>query len=203
LPLKVRIAVGIVLVLIGLIGIVSLPFSMMNGHRRDYWSSTYYSAATISAQGAGFSQFISMDQAKAIADHYLDSLNNPDLIIKEIMEFQNNFYIMIYEKSSGVGAFEMLIWKTDPSGMMGYDGNCGGMMGRGMMNGSGLGYGWWMPLGGAVFLTILIVGLYLLFSAYHKPEWSSGSGPIEILKGRYAKGEITGEQYQKMKKELE
>jgi hypothetical protein len=133
--LKVRIAVGIVLVLIGLIGIVSLPFSMMNGHRRDYCSSTYYSAATISAQGAGFSQFISMDQAKAIADHYLDSLNNPDLIIKEIMEFQSNFYIMIYEKSSGVGAFEMLIWKTDPSGMMGYDGNYGGMMGRGMMVG--------------------------------------------------------------------
>jgi putative membrane protein len=94
-----------------------------------------------------------------------------------------------------VGAFSMV-------GMMGWYGGRG-MMGRGMMNGSGLGYGWWMPLGGVVFLTILIVGLYLLFSAYHKPERSSGSGPIEILKGRYAKGEITGEQYQKMKKELE
>ena len=94
-----------------------------------------------------------------------------------------------------VGAFSMV-------GMMGwYDGH--GMMGGGMMNWGGLGYGWWMPLGGASFLTILIVGLYLLFSAYHKPERSSGSGPIEILKERYAKGEITEEQYKKMKKEVE
>ena len=94
-----------------------------------------------------------------------------------------------------VGAFSMV-------GMMGWYGGRG-MMGGAMMNGCGLGYGWWMPLGGAAFLTILIVGLYLLFSAYHKPERSSGSGAIEILKGRYAKGEITEEQYQKMKKELE
>jgi len=95
-----------------------------------------------------------------------------------------------------VGAFSMV-------GMMGWYGGGRGMMGGGMMNWGGLGYGWWMPLGGAAFLTILIVGLYLLFSAYHKPERSSGSGAIEILKGRYAKGEITEEQYQKMKKELE
>ena len=94
-----------------------------------------------------------------------------------------------------VGAFSMV-------GMIGWYGGRG-MMGGAMMNEGGLGYGWWMPLGGAAFLTILIVGLYLLFSAYHKPERSSGSGAIEILKGRYAKGEITEEQYQKMKKELE
>jgi len=94
-----------------------------------------------------------------------------------------------------VGAFSMV-------GMMGWYGGRG-MMGGGMMNGGGLGYGWWMPLGGVAFLTILIVGLYLLFSAYHKPERSSGSSAIEILKGRYAKGEVTEEQYQKMKKELE
>ncbi len=66
-----------------------------------------------------------MNQAKAIAQQYLASLGNSNLAIKEIMEFQNNFYILYYEKDTGIGAFEMLIWKQTPSaGMMG-----GGMMG--------------------------------------------------------------------------
>jgi len=89
-----------------------------------------------------------------------------------------------------VGAFSMI-------GMMGGY----GMMG--MMGWSRMGYGWWMPLGGAAFLIILIVGLYILLSAYHKPERLPSTSAIEILKQRYAKGEITDEQYQKMKKELE
>jgi len=68
---------------------------------------------------------VTMDQAKAIAQQYLASLGNSNLAIKEIMEFQNNFYIIYYEKDTGIGAFEMLIWKQTPSyGMMG-----GGMMG--------------------------------------------------------------------------
>ena len=65
------------------------------------------------------------------------------------MEFENNFYIIYYEKSTGLGAFEMLIWKTSPNagqimpepgpnmmwntkygGMMGHMGGfMGGMMG--------------------------------------------------------------------------
>ncbi len=67
---------------------------------------------------------ITMDQAKAIARQYLASTQNSNLAIKEIMEFQYNFYIIYYEKDTGRGAFEMLIWKqVPPSGMMG-----GGMM---------------------------------------------------------------------------
>jgi hypothetical protein len=72
---------------------------------------------------------ITLDQAKQIAQQYLASTGNSNLAIKEIMEFQNNFYIIYYEKDTGSGAFEMLIWKeTSSSGMM-----SGGMMGgRGM-----------------------------------------------------------------------
>jgi hypothetical protein len=48
------------------------------------------------------------------------------------MEFQNNFYVVYYEKDTGIGAFETLIWKQTPSsGMMG--GDMG--MGNGMMTG--------------------------------------------------------------------
>jgi hypothetical protein len=75
---------------------------------------------------------ITLDEAKAIAQQYLVSLGDPNLAVKEIMEFQYNFYVMFYEKDSGLGAFEMLIWKQAPSSeMMG--GNMG--MGAGMMGG--------------------------------------------------------------------
>ena len=67
---------------------------------------------------------ITLEQARRIAEQYLASKQNPNLAIKEIMEFQNNFYVPYYEKDTGIGAFEMLIWKQAPdSGMM------GGMMG--------------------------------------------------------------------------
>ncbi len=53
-----------------------------------------------------------MDQALTIAESYLVSQNNPDLAIDEVMEFEQNFYIIYYEKSTGIGAFEMLIDKS-------------------------------------------------------------------------------------------
>ena len=72
---------------------------------------------------------ITIDQAKTIAQDYIQSLGNPNLGIKEIMEFQYNFYIQVYEKDTGIGAFEMLIWKqAPPYGMIG--GGMGMMYGR-------------------------------------------------------------------------
>jgi hypothetical protein len=37
---------------------------------------------------------------------------DPNFAIKDIMEFDNNFYLIVYEKDTGIGAFEMLVWKT-------------------------------------------------------------------------------------------
>ena len=53
----------------------------------------------------------SMDDAFSISERYLASLNKPDLDIGEIMEFEQNFYVVYYEKSTEIGAFEMLIDK--------------------------------------------------------------------------------------------
>ena len=69
------------------------------------------------------------------------------------------------------------------------------MMGR-------TGYWRWMPLGSLVFFIILIIGLYLVLSPLKKPEAVS-AGAMKILKERYAKDELTSEQYHSMKKELE
>jgi len=52
---------------------------------------------------------ITIEQANQIAQLYLTSLRNPDIAIDEIMEFQYNFYILFYEKSTGIRAFEMLV----------------------------------------------------------------------------------------------
>ncbi|MCJ7560157.1 hypothetical protein MUO79_06015 [Candidatus Bathyarchaeota archaeon] len=54
---------------------------------------------------------ITIDSAVTIAQRYLTSLSNPDLAIDEVEEYTQNFYVLYYEKSTGNGAFEMLIDK--------------------------------------------------------------------------------------------
>ena len=66
---------------------------------------------------------ISIDRAAELANDYLESLGNNDLAIDEIMEFEFNFYIVYYEKSTGIGAFESIIDKQGAYGMMGIMGS--------------------------------------------------------------------------------
>jgi hypothetical protein len=134
---------GIALVLVGLLGaVVLIPLSMMStGVIGDWPQSEDYGRSSLS-----------MERTEYLANQYLASLNDPDLAVKEIMEFEQNFYVIYYERSTGVGAFEVLIWKTGENagritpepgpnmmwntkygGMMGHMG--GGMMGGGMMGG--------------------------------------------------------------------
>ena len=54
---------------------------------------------------------LNITTAETIASNYLSAVNNPDLAVKEIEEYSQNFYVQYYEKSTGVGAFEMLIEK--------------------------------------------------------------------------------------------
>jgi len=88
---------------------------------------------------------IDLERAEGIAERYLDSLNDPDLAIGEIMEFEYNHYVVYYERSTGIGAFEMLIDKESgrifpeygPNMMWNIKYGHGGMMGGpgGMMSG--------------------------------------------------------------------
>lgn len=66
-----------------------------------------------------------MDEAVSIAQSYLKALNNPNLAIDKVIEFQKNFEVIYYEKGSGIGAFTITISKPgtgplplDPSGYM-------------------------------------------------------------------------------------
>lgn len=55
---------------------------------------------------------IGIERAHGIAERYLEAMGNPDIAIAEVMEFEYNYYVVYYEKSTGIGAFEMLIDKS-------------------------------------------------------------------------------------------
>ncbi len=82
-----------------------------------------------------------------------------------------------------------------------------GMMGSGMMGWRGYGYGYGFNWLGAllqmilflVFLGLIAFGIYYLIGR-GKPTPSDRS--LEILKERYAKGEISREEYDRMRQEL-
>ncbi len=69
------------------------------------------------------------------------------------------------------------------------------------MNGMGfMGFGWlWI----IILIVIILAGVYFFSEGFKKenvPQTSTSS--IEILKQRYAKGEITKEEFDRMKREL-
>lgn len=71
---------------------------------------------------------------------------------------------------------------------------------RGYPRGSMMG-----PVGfGGVFMWIaLILVIAVLVFLVSKSGKSSGDTPAEILKRRYVRGEISGEEYRRMKREIE
>lgn len=87
---------------------------------------------------------LTVDQAKQAVEGYLKNLNNSDLELKEIMIFNNNAYARIVEKSTGIGAMELLV---DPSTLsvypeygpnMMWNQKYGHMGGNGMMGSAGM-----------------------------------------------------------------
>lgn len=67
----------------------------------------------------------------------------------------------------------------------------------GWMMGWGMGY-WWIsvPL---FFFALIVLGAYFLIAGYESREGRA----LEILKERYAKGEITKQEFEEMKEALE
>ena len=75
----------------------------------------------------------SFDQAKQLANQYLGT--SSDLSIKEIMEFSNNFYVIVQEKNTGVNAFELLVDRYSGRVMLEHGPNMMWNTKYGMMNG--------------------------------------------------------------------
>ena len=102
---------------------------------------------------------LTVDQAKAAAEKYIQSLDLTGFETGEVMIFNNNAYVNVKETETGVGAFELLV---DPVSQTAYPeygpnmmwnlkygglghgsmmGGYGGMM-NGMMGGTGMMNGW-------------------------------------------------------------
>ena len=60
---------------------------------------------------------LSIDQAKAAAEKYIESLDVNGLEVSEVMIFDNNAYVVVKETESGLGAFELLV---DPTSQNAY-----------------------------------------------------------------------------------
>lgn len=80
-----------------------------------------------------------------------------------------------------------------------------------MMGGDWSGWGWGMGFGGIfmiLFWVVVILGVVALAKWIFSPGGAAGpSSParsaLEILKERYARGEIDRDQYQQMRRDLE
>ncbi|MEM2912188.1 MAG: hypothetical protein QW146_06770 [Candidatus Bathyarchaeia archaeon] len=85
------------------------PYGGRGCHGRNGWNG--FGIPTYPAYPNTPTAPITIDKAAEIAQRYLISLNNPDLAVSEIEEYSLNFYVQYYERSTGIGAFEMLIDK--------------------------------------------------------------------------------------------
>lgn len=75
-----------------------------------------------------------------------------------------------------------------------------------MMYGYGYGMGIWMILGWVISAAVIVFAVYGLFILLRKSDARVSEGknrnPLDILKERLAKGEITTEEYHSIKEEL-
>ena len=90
------------------------PGGMMgNGSSGDMWSSCYpggmMGGATRSdPQG----RVLTLAQAQQRVQGYAARYNTSSLAVDEVMEFQKNFYAIVKDRSTGHGAFEVLVNKV-------------------------------------------------------------------------------------------
>ena len=112
------------------------PGMMGNGWRGGMMGGGYGPGGPVTASP------LSIEEAQDAVQAYLDDLGNSDLALKEVMIFDNHAYAEIVEKSTGIGAMEVLVdpasgsvypehgpnmmWNLKYSGMSGM---MGGMMG--------------------------------------------------------------------------
>jgi len=95
----------------------------------------------------------SLDDAAARAREALSAYGGSDLVVEEVMEFSNHFYVLVKEKSTGFGALELIVERNgfvhpEPGPSMMWNTKYGHMagsggwgMGGGMMGRWSLGYG--------------------------------------------------------------
>jgi hypothetical protein len=95
---------------------------------------------TTSGQG----EVTSLDEATAAVDRYVQSQGYTGLEVHEVMEFERNYYAIVSEKDTGIGAMELLVDKDtgavgpEQGPNMMWNAKYGMMAGGGMMRRGGM-----------------------------------------------------------------
>ena len=109
----------------------------------------------------------------------------------------------------GLVVLVVLLFGLLGGGMMGYGwgGPWGGWMGPGMMGGYGFGWGILMPVFWALVIGgIVLLVLRLLSPSHEATTWGgpgAGNRALDILRERYARGEVSKEQFDQMRRDVE
>jgi hypothetical protein len=106
-----RIVLGILLLVFGATGILGMTYLSTIGVEQptEYIRPSVVQGQVLSCPLRPQLKPMPLGRAVELARQHVASLGNPDLDVKEVMEFELNFYFIVYEKSTGVGAFEMLM----------------------------------------------------------------------------------------------
>lgn len=89
-------------------------------------------------RSSSYSDPLSVEDARDAVESYLVQFEDQDLVVEEIMIFDNNAYAIVIEESTGIGAFELLVDPATRSVFPEFGPNMMwnqkyGMMGSGMM----------------------------------------------------------------------
>jgi hypothetical protein len=91
------------------------------GANRTTWSGGAFGFGMMGGYGPGGmmggystsvpagTQTIAIDQAQQAVEQYVARYGGSNLVVDELIEFQDNFYGIVKEKSTGTGAFEVLV----------------------------------------------------------------------------------------------
>jgi hypothetical protein len=86
------------------------PYQFGGGCMGGFGLNGYIGPTTSTGTGP-----ITINNAVTVAQNYVAAIGNPDLKVTQIEEYTNNYYIQVTEKSTGNGAFELLINKATGS----------------------------------------------------------------------------------------
>ncbi len=86
------------------------PYQFGGGCMGRLGLNTYIGPTTGSGAGP-----LTINAAATVAQNYVKAIGNPDLVVKQVEEYVDNFYVQVNERSTGNGAFELLVNKVTGS----------------------------------------------------------------------------------------
>jgi len=93
------IMLGIVIALVLVIGLLGAGWML--------WGRQLWAAGRLT----GLSSTLTIDEAQETVEQYVARLGHLGLEVAEVMEFERNFYAIVEESETGVGAMELLVNK--------------------------------------------------------------------------------------------